>query len=80
MDSIVGFAANGSGLFNVDSEVMPTNFAHTSRGRGGPPSETPGKGRPPCPPNNPHCIPEPPSVLLLLAAVLVLLLYRSRRK
>ena len=80
MDSIVGFAANGSGLLNVDSEVMPTNFSYSSQGRRGPPSETPGQGRPPCPPNNPHCIPEPPSVLLLVAAVLVLLISRSRRK
>ena len=53
MDSIVGFAANGSGLLNVDSEVMPTNFSYSSQGRRGPPSETPGQGRPPCPPNNP---------------------------
>lgn len=77
--SIVHFAAPhevaGS---SVEGVLMPTTFAYAYAGPPGRPSQ-PGNGNPPCPPRNPHCIPEPSGFVMVLLAVGFLVALRLTR-
>ena len=78
--SIVHFAAPTESVgAAVEGYVMPTTFAFAGYA-GGPPGRPTdpgnGNGRPPCPPGNPHCIPEPSGFVMTVLAVGVLVALR----
>ena len=75
--SIVHYAAPTEiGGAAVAGFVMPTTFAF--EGYAGPPGRpsNPGNGNPPCPPRNPHCIPEPSGFVMTVLAVGILIALR----
>jgi hypothetical protein len=74
--SIIHFAAPSEiGGAAVEGFVMPTAFAFAHAGPPGRPSQ-PGNGRPPCPPGNPHCIPEPSGFVMTVLAIGILVALR----
>ena len=76
--SIVHFAAPTESVgAAVEGYVMPTAFAFAHAGPPGRPTDPGnGNGRPPCPPGNPHCIPEPSGFVMTVLAVGILVALR----
>ena len=77
MDSIIDFAA--SPHYSVDAAVMPTTFSYATTASA---AVQPQAGRPPrpCPPRNPHCVPEPSPIWLLVIAAATIYIRRMASK